>query len=79
MATKTHLANRHHCCNLDDCRALLEQLGYHQLNRHSYENDSMAVSVSAENVHTVLEGSRPYGIVRLDKKTGELFVTDRSK
>jgi hypothetical protein len=79
MSSRIHPKNKHHCYNLDDCRALLEQLGYHQSEHHSYENDEEAVSISRETIQTALGGIQPFGVVRLNKTTGELIVTDRSK
>ena len=78
MPTRTHPPNQHHCYRLDDCRALLEQMGFHMSEARSYEDDKEAVATSRETHQTAISGIKPNGEVRLNKITQELTVTNRN-
>ena len=78
MATRTRSRNQHHVENLDDCRQLLEQMGFTISDEKSEEDDKHAVAMSIQT--TPWMGRQlTAGVVRLNKTTGQLTISDRTK
>ncbi len=75
MSTQTYSHHRHHIYTLEDCRLLLEAMGFHYSEELSYEDDHEAVAISVETQVS----SRPIGQVQLLKNIGQLVCTDHYK